>query len=287
MKNAKQERKINLKIFLGIILLLFLAVLILAGFLKKRDKNENLDYKLGIVANDGIVLVSISNERKMINVLNLGKEVDVWIPNGMSWYNNTKIKNILEQDKKTDLADDVLWYNFGFMTDKILFLNSVNDWEKDSTLISNLGFFDWLKYKLNYGKMFLKREQINGSLSENEVFLSEIMVRDFSESRLNNEELRLSIFNNTSESGLATFMTKRLEWSGFSVVSTDNNEEKIDKCLMIYGDKVEENYGWKMINKIFDCDKKYDQTLNENEMELYFGDNLASMIKYSSYSNKN
>ena len=287
MKNAKQERKINLKIFLGIILLLFLAVLILVGFLKKRDKNENLDYKLGIVANDGIALVSISNERKMINVLNLGKEVDVWIPNGMSWYNNTKIKNILEQDKKTDLADDVLWYNFGFMTDKVLFLNSINDWEKDSTLISNLGFFNWFKYKLNYGKMFLKREQINGSLSENEIFLSEIMVRDFSESRLNNEELRLSIFNNTSESGLATFMTKRLEWSGFSVVSTDNNEEKVDKCLMVYGDKVEENYGWKMINKIFDCDKKYDQTLNENEMELYFGDNLASMIKYSSYSNKN
>ena len=287
MKNAKQERKINLKIFLGIILLLFLTVLILAGFLKKRDKNENLDYKLGIVANNGIALVSISNERKMIDVLNLGKEVDVWIPDGMSWYNNTKIKNILEQNKKTDLADDVLWYNFGFVTDKILFLNSVNDWEKDSTLINNLGFLNWFKYKLNYDKMFLKKEQVNGSLSENEVFLNEIMMRDFSESRLNNEELRLSIFNNTSESGLANFMTKRLEWSGFSVVSTDNNEEKIDKCLMIYGDKVEDNYGWKMINKIFDCDKKYDQTLNENELELYFGDNLASMIKYSSYSNKN
>ena len=287
MKNAKKEKIINLKIIFGVILLLFLGILILVGFLKKRDKNENLDYKLGIIAPDGIALVSISNERKMINVLNLGPNVDVWIPDGMSWYNNTKVGNLLEQEKKTDLTKDIFWYNFGFLTDKILVLNSVNDWKKDAVLINNLGFFDWLKYRINYDKMLLKEEKIDGSLGENELFLSEIMVRDFSESKLNNEELRLSIFNNTSESGLASFMTKRLEWSGFSVVSADNNEEKIDKCLIVYGDKVDLNYGWKMINKIFDCDKRYDQTLNENELELYFGDSLASMIKYSSYLNKN
>lgn len=287
MKNAKTKKILNLKLLLGLVLLLFLAILILVGFLKKRDKSENLDYKLGIIASDGIVLVSISDERKMINVLNLGSDVDVWIPYGMSWYNNKKVKNILEQEKKLDLMTDVFWYNFGFLTDKILVLNSVNDWKKDSVLIDNLGFLNWLKYRINYDKMLLKEEKIDGSLDQNELFLSEIMVRDFSENRLNNEDLRLSIFNNTSESGLAGFMTKRLEWSGFSVISADNNEGKIDKCLMVYGDKVDLNYGWKMINKIFDCDKKYDQTLNENELELYFGDNLASMIKYSSYLNKN
>jgi len=287
MKNTKIKKTLSLKLFLGLVLLLFLSILILIGFLKNRDKNESLDYKLGIIASDGIVLVSISNERKMINVLNLGPEVDVWIPYGMSWYNSTKIKNILEQEKKMDLMKDVYWYNFGFLTDKILVLNSVNDWKKDSILIDNLGFLNWLKYRINYDKMLLKEEKIEESLNQKELFLSEIMVRDFSESRLSNEELRLSIFNNTSESGLAGFMTKRLEWSGFSVVSADNSEGKIDKCLIVYGDKVDLNYGWKMINKIFDCDKKYDQTLNENELELYFGDNLASMIEYSSYLKKN
>ena len=102
--------------------------------------------------------------------------------------------------------------------------------------------------------------------------------------KLNNEELRLSIFNNTSESGLAAFVSKRLEWSGFSVVSTDNNNEKIDKCLIVYGNKTDLNYGWKLINKIFSCEKKLDESLNDNELELYFGDSLATMIKYSSYS---
>jgi len=283
MRNTKNKKQLNFKLILGLVLLFILAVLVLVGFLKNKGKDENLDYKIGIVAGDGMALVSISNERKMINVLNLGTEVDVWIPQGISWYNNTKVKNILEQNKKNDLAKDIFWYNFGFVTNKILFLDSVNEWKSNSILIDNLGFFGWLKYKMNYDSMLLKPEQINGNLTDNNLFLDEIMVRDFSESKLNNEELRLSIFNNTNESGLANFMTKRLEWSGFSVVSTDNNEEKLNKCLMIYGDNIETTYGWKMINEIFDCDKKYDQTLNENELELYFDDNLASMIKYSSY----
>lgn len=282
MKNIR-AKKINVKLFFGIFLILFLGIAVVFGFLIKREKDQNLDYKLGIIATDGMALISISNERKMINVLNLGEEVEIWIPNGMSWYNNTKIKNILEQEKKVELAKDVFWYNFGFLPDKILVLDSVNKWSDNSVLINSLGFFNWLKYRKNYGKMLLKQEKINGSLNENDLFLDEVMVRDFSESRLNNEELRLSIFNNTSESGLAGFMTKRLEWSGFSVVSTDNNSEKVDKCLIIYGNKTDLNYGWKMINKIFNCVVKKDETLNENELELYFGDGLASMIKYSSY----
>lgn len=284
MRSIKVKKELDLNLIVGVSLLLILTVLFLVSFLKNtKNKNESLDYKMGIIASDGIGLVSISSERKMINVLSLGTEVDVWIPQGISWLNNTKIKDVLGQESKSDLLKNIFWYNFGFLTDKIIFLDSVNDWKKDSILIDNLGFINWFKYRINYDRMFLKKEQVNGRLEENELLLSEIMVRDFSETRLNNEELRLSIFNNTNESGLANFITKRLEWSGFSVVSTENNGEKINKCLIVYGDKVEENYGWKMINEIFDCDKKHDQTLNENELELYFGDNWASMIKYSSY----
>jgi hypothetical protein len=274
----------NIKVKIWIFLLLFLGLIVLFWFLSKRGKDQNLDYKLGIIANDGMALVSISNERRMINELSLGEEVEVFIPNGMSWYKNTKIKNILEQEKKIEVAKDIFWYNFGFFPDKILVLNTVNQWKSDRTLIKNLGFFNWLKYRINYGKMLFKQEKINESLGENELFLDEIMVRDFSESRLNNEELRLSIFNNTNESGLADFMAKRLSWSGFSVVSIDNNSEEVDRCLIIYGNKADLNYGWKIINRIFDCDKKKDETFNDNELQLYFGDNLALMINYSEYA---
>ena len=166
---------------------------------------------------------------------------------------------------------------------KIIFLESVNDWKNDSLLLNNLGFIEWVKYKISYDKMFLKKEQIRGALTDNEILLGEIMVRDFSESSINNEELRISIFNNTNETGLATFIGKRFEWSGFSVISTDNNNEKVESCLAIYGDKVEESFSWNMIKNIFYCDTRYDQNLNEGELELYFGDNLPSVINYSSY----
>ena len=271
MRNIKTKRKINLKLILGIILLLFLAFLMSINFLIKENNDKNLDHKLGIIAKDGITLVSISSERKMINVLNLGEEA------------SNQFKNILGKEKNMELIKHIFWYNFGFFPDEILTLGLTNQWKDNNVLINNLGFFNWLKYKKDYGKMLLKQEKINGLLKDNGLILDEILVRDFSESKLNNEELRLSIFNNTNESGLASFMTKRLEWSGFSVVSTDNDVQKINNCLIIYGKMVDQNYGWKMINKIFDCDKKFDENLNESELEIYFGDNLASMIKYSSY----
>lgn len=283
MRNYRVLKTIDPNLLIGLLILFSLLFLVLLSFIIHRDKDKKLDYKLGILANDGIALVSISKERKMINVLNLDKETEVWIPGGMSWYKNTKVKNILEQENKISLTKDVFWYNFGFFTDKVLFLDSVNNWKNDYTLIKNLGLFNWIGYKFNYGKMLLNPEKIIGKLDENEIVLDEIMVRDFSESKLNNEELRLSVFNSTSQNGMAAFISKRLEWSGFSVISADNNDEKIDKCLIVYGNKTDLSYGFRMINKIFDCDKKYNENLNENELELYFGDNLASMIKYSSY----
>jgi hypothetical protein len=67
------------------------------------------------------------------------------------------------------------------------------------------------------------------------------------------------------------------------VISNDNDNQKVDKCLIVYGNKTDLNYGWKIINRIFDCEKKKDETLNENELEIYFGDKFASMVKYSNY----
>lgn len=271
MKNIRSKGKINIKLFLIIFWLFFLGLITLFGLLANKEKNQNLDYKLGIITGNGIALVSISNERRMINELTFSGEA------------LNEIKNILERDKNPDSVKNMLWYNFGFSPDKILFLDSVDQWKSGSVLIRNMGFFNWLKYKFNYGKMLFKQENVSSKLEDSELIFDEILARDFSESRLNNEELRLSIFNSTNEAGLAAFMTKRLEWAGFSVVSADNNEEKINKCLIVYGNKVDLSYGWKIINKVFDCDKRRDENLNENELELYFGDSLASVIKYSSY----
>lgn len=284
MKSINSHKKNNLKVLASLAILFLLLLIVLSGLLKEKDKKyKNLDNKIGLIATDGVALLSISNERKMINFLSLEKEVEVWLPGEGVWEKNNKVAKMLLVDNKNKMAKDMFWYNFGFFTDKIIFLESVNDWKNDSLLLNNLGFIEWVKYKISYDKMFLKKEQIRGALTDNEILLGEIMVRDFSESSINNEELRISIFNNTNETGLATFIGKRFEWSGFSVISTDNNNEKVESCLAIYGDKVEESFSWNMIKNIFYCDTRYDQNLNEGELELYFGDNLPSVINYSSY----
>lgn len=284
MKSINSHKKNNLKVLASLAILFLLLLIVLSGLLKEKDKKyKNLDNKIGLIATDGVALLSISSERKMINFLSLEKEVEVWLPGEGVWEKNNKVAKMLLADNKNKMAKDMFWYNFGFFTDKIIFLESVNDWKNDSLLLNNLGFIEWVKYKISYDKMFLKKEQIRGALTDNEILLGEIMVRDFSESSINNEELRISIFNNTNETGLATFIGKRFEWSGFSVISTDNNNEKVESCLAIYGDKVEESFSWNMIKNIFYCDTRYDQNLNEGELELYFGDNLPSVINYSSY----
>jgi hypothetical protein len=264
------------RLVLIIVLGLFLIVLTIM-LLVKNSSIEGSDFKLAILADDGVALVSISPERKMINTLRLKDDARLWVPGGLGWYRNIAIQGLLKQEKKMDLADDLFFYNFGFKPDKLLVLSKIDDWKNKY----------WLKYRLNAGKMLLKEEIINGDISAEENLLDEVMVRDFSETNLAKEDLRLSIFNLTNINGLANFMARRFEWLGFSVVSTESLiEVEVDNnCLIKYGDEVDKSLGWKIINKTIDCNQEYDENLNKGEIEFYFSDNFSSMIKYPSYNN--
>jgi len=257
-----------------IILLVIGLVMLIFLFFVDNKSEKGADLKLGILGDNGVELVSISTDRKMINVLDLNGEVKLWIPGGLGWYRDSIIKKVLTQEKKINLVDDILFYNFGFKADKILVLKNKADWKKRY----------WLKYRLASNKMLIKEETINKDMATQDDFLSEIMVRDFAETNLVNEELKLSVFNLSEVNGLASFMSKRLEWMGFSVVSIENiTDDNIKKCLVNFGPKVRESNSWNYINELFDCDKKYDANLNDFEVEFYFDDNFSSVIKYPSY----
>jgi len=121
-------------------------------------------------------------------------------------------------------------------------------------------------------------------LSLEKELLKEIMPRDFADNRLLREEIKLTVFNSGQSSGMAGFMAKVLEWSGFSVVGIDNYTGEIGSCQVKYGEGVEGSEGFKMIKKIFNsCEYMADQSVNEKEMELYFGDNYSRMLNYQSY----
>jgi hypothetical protein len=268
MKKLKNNKK---SIYLGTVAIVLIVVLVLLG-----KKKKGVDFKIGVVADDGVALVSISPERKMMNILKLDSESKLWIPEGLGWYRNISVKKILKEEKKTDLIDEVFFYNFGFNPDRIVFLNQSDDWKKKF----------WIRFRLNYNKVLMKEETMKGRIRDQANLFDEVMVRDFSESSLFDEELLISVFNTSEINGLASFVARRLEWLGFSVMTTENlMNEDIGLCLINYGDGVDESLGWEIISETFNkCEKKYDYNLNFGEIELYFGEEFSSMIKYPSYN---
>ena len=123
---------------------------------------------------------------------------------------------------------------------------------------------------------------MEGDVDKNEAFLDKIMVRDFSETKVVNDDLKLSVINSSSVDGLAGFITKQLERSGFSVVSLTDGEG-LDRCKVLYGKGVNETFSGQVLKRLFDCDYAEDLSINEGEVEIYLGKNLAEMIKYPTY----
>lgn len=271
----RSKLKIKKTVWWGFSIVLLLVLIIIFALLRGKNKKPS-DFKIGVLADDGIALVSISLERKMINVLKLESESKLWIPGGLGWYRNVSVKQILREEKKLDLVDEIFFYNFGFKADKIVILNKTDDWKKKF----------WLRFRWNYNKVLIKEEVFKGELKDQFNLFDEIMIRDFSETNLVKEDLLLSVFNTSNINGLAGFVSRRLEWLGFSVMAIENLiDDEVDNCLIRYGSRVDKSLGWKEIKNLFEfCDKEYNPNLNQGEIEFYFGDQFSSMIKYPSYN---
>ncbi|MCW1948901.1 MAG: LytR C-terminal domain-containing protein [Candidatus Shapirobacteria bacterium] len=258
------------KIILALVLIgFFLVVILISGFKKKGDNGS--DYKIGILADDGVAMVSISKERQMINYLSLSDEAQVWIPGGMGWYRNQVIKKVLMQEKKVNLIKDVLFFNFGFVADKTVVLNKTGDWQQK---------FWWQLFRNN--NLIRKNEKIEKDIDKSEAFLDKIMLRDFSETKVVNDDIKLSVVNSSSVDGLGGFVTKQLERSGFTVISLTDGEG-LDNCKVLYGNGVDKTFSWRVIKGMFDCDYSQDSSINEGEIEIYLGKNFSEVIKYPTY----
>ena len=258
-----------------LILTVLSALAISAAIFWRNKKMSGEDYRIGVFADDGMALISISESRKMVNVLKISPEAKIWIPGGMGWYRSEVVRKLLATEGK-DLYPGVLFYNFGFVADKMVFLKKTDDWQQKF----------WLKIKLS--DLIVKDEFLNEDSDVDSDLLDKIMLRDFSESKVFNEDLKISVVNTGQEDGLAGFISKNMERMGFSVVSvmSDENSET-ERCVVLYGDEVEETYSWFLLENIFtDCQKTKDSSLNMGEIEFYFGNEFAFLIKYPSYKNK-
>ena len=259
-----------------------IVVVVLAAWWKFGAEAGEGDYKLGVVGKEGIEIVSISFDRRMVNSLELRGETEVWVPGGLNWYGVDKIKKLLEQEERPDLAKEIFYYNLGFLADKVVFLDNF-EWNKISVLVPNLGFWAWVKFAYWQDQMLFKEEKLEGDLLERQWILDEIMVRDFGDSKLLNQDLRLTVFNTTEHEGLAGFVASRLSWAGFSVMGVGGDTEGVVDCLLAYGPRSSQSYGWEVLTDIFDCEQVKDEALTDYEVEVYIGQGFGQMINYSGY----
>jgi len=265
--------------WLGLVGIVALAIFVLVKIFGQKEAG---DYRMGIIAGDGLMMVNISFERGMVNTAGLTGEAEVWLPQGFDWYRVDRVRKLLDLENKRDLGPLIFYYNFGFLPDKILFLDNFL-WDKNVTLVKSMGLISWLKFFYWREQMIFKDEEVAKELNRREWLLSEIMVRDFADSQFLNSNLRLLLFNTTDYEGLAEFLGNRLSWAGFSVMGTENSDEKVFKCKLVIGDKTDESLSWQSLLEIFNCETEKDTGLADYEVEIYIGEEWAQMINYSGY----
>ena len=205
----------------------FLVILILGicFFWLIKRKWHNNDFKMGIVTSKQIALLSVSPGRGMINLLTVAPEVDVWLPGGMGWYPSDKVRKIYETDKNLELINKMFFYNFGFVPDKVAFLEDVSEW-RNWSLVKYMGPIDWLRYVIEQENWLYKTEVVSRGLDFEKEKIDEILPRDFADNELQSGEIKVSVINSTEENGLGSFVADRLNWMGFSIVAVESEANK-------------------------------------------------------------
>ncbi len=247
------------------------------------DRRLGSDTRLICLGGESLEMVSLSEERNMINRMKIGSEVEVWIPGGLGWYPVRSLQKLLDQEKISDKIYEIGFYNFGFLADDYIRLDD-KSCGNDKQYIKVMGIWKWLRYKINSDKYLLKEEEII-DLERDGQNLVEVLSRDMSDSLVLEEGIRLGVYNSGQESGLAGMMANILEMAGMAVVLVDSSEpEGEEVCELRYK---EESFlrssSFKILNKGLGCDEKIDERVVSGEIEIYLNQGYAEMINYPSY----
>lgn len=242
------------------------------------------DYRLAVIADDGIGLISVSPSRGMVNFLQISGDTYVWVPQGYGWYGSNKITKLLDQEKKKDLIYDILFYNFGFETETILWIDSVANWDQWSNLSSGLGLIPSIFARWRFDNMFFKEDFVSGSLVD-DIKLDEMLRREFSDNVLIEEGIRLSVYNDSDLDLLASWVADRLGWAGLSVLSVgDWQDEEVPGCVLFHNDKLDKGLTMSFLKDRFDsCDFVISDEVSDGEIEIVLDRVWAKMIDYGSY----
>ncbi len=238
------------------------------------------DFRIGVAGKEGVMMVSVSPSRRMINIVKVDKETEIWFPGGMGWYKSDRMAKILDQEKDMSLFEGVLFYNFGFVADWLV-VGEPDDWQEFGFLANRLGWAGWARYRLMADEFLMKEETWGGK--ELELKLDEVAARDLADDGVLEGGKRLRVYNASGIDGLGRFLAKRLEWGGFVVDLVENSEKKVSRCRVVMNRKTQTGGVLERILRWWGCEQSGDEDMADNDVELYLGEELAEVIKYLSY----
>lgn len=245
---------------------------------------DSRDLVVGEIGTDGVKLISISRGRRMINELVVGSEVELWVPYGPGWYRSSSVGELLVQEKRWNKAANFFFYNFGVKPKLIIRGSMEESWDDKRELIEGMGIINWIRFKFGGERMMWNEEVVERKLES--VVLDEVIPRDFAETSILKSELRIGVYNASGEDGLAGWVSRRLQRSGYVVGSVETVDERVEGCQIRTSHNVEA-IGAEMqnIKGIFEeCQVVEVDSVAEGEVEIYFGESWAKMINYQSYS---
>jgi len=263
----------------GLLLLLGLSVKFFRG-----GERLGSDVRMLCLSDKSLELVSVSEDRNMINKLKVSGSAKIWIPEGLGWYEVDKVSRLLKQEKREELLPFMAFYNFGFWPDAYFLNEAGEDCLSTKQLSKVMSWWEILKFKFSQDSYLVKETEVS-ELKEDDYELREELRRDFSETSILNNKIRVGIFNQSDEPGLAVFVGDRLDWAGVDVVSIENSEEELlADCVIRVGSlSTLENGMGQMLRNLWSCREEEKKEILGEEMEIYLNKGWAEVIKYSSY----
>lgn len=271
------------KLLIAIGGLLLLVGLVLLGESEARGWwNGKDDYRLAVFSPEKIILVSISPQRGLVNELTVGEGINLWIPEGLGWYQTNRIDRLLTQEDKWGLAAKVAFYNYGFWPQQVVVTDQADNWDSWMLLAKNTGIINAIHLKLVLNSLLYRNDDISSD-PDKDTTLDEWLVRDYADTNWLDNESKITIINASDDRGVADWLARRLTWMGLSVVDTESGEGQTDCRIRVANDQSPKPAVAFLKTVLNGCTEEASEQLNPDEVEVVVGKNWVKMLQYSSY----